>query len=90
MATGINKVKQHIDFGVYETNIPYEKEYLKEYREDQRKRNEQFKKDLLTALGITDHPKAERLFEIAWDHCHSNGLTEILYYAAELSELLDK
>ena len=59
-----------------------------EYREEENKIYCQFKKDLLEEIGIANHPKAEQLFNMAWDRGHSNGYTEVLIEAEELSELL--
>jgi hypothetical protein len=33
----------------------------------------QFKADVLAELGLTDHPKAEKLFSMAWGCGHSEG-----------------
>lgn len=35
-----------------------------------------------------DHPKAETLFELAWDHGHSAGLAEVATYYGEFAELI--
>jgi hypothetical protein len=58
---------------------------------DERKRlSAKFKADLLRHLGIEGHPKAEKLYEIAWDEHHSSGLREVAYFAEALAELLDR
>ena len=49
---------------------------------------EQFKADLFVELGITDHPKREALFRLAWHHGHSAGHMAIFLWAQELAELL--
>jgi hypothetical protein len=48
----------------------------------------QFKAELLQELGLDKHPKAEKLFEMAWDDGHSNGFLEVAICAAKLAELL--
>ncbi len=47
-----------------------------------------FKKDLLEDLGITDHPKADKLYDMAWEDVHSAGLEEVYNVALDLVELL--
>jgi hypothetical protein len=64
------------------------KKIVDKYREEENKIYCQFKKDLLEELGIADHPKAELLFNMAWDRGHSCGYSEVLIEAGELSELL--
>lgn len=47
-----------------------------------------YKKDLLAAFGVTDHPKAEKAFAMAWDQGHAYGLYEVLLKFADLVELI--
>jgi hypothetical protein len=56
---------------------------------DQKECREAFKRDLLADLGIADHPKADRLFELAWDYGHASGYSEVYNYALELVDLLN-
>lgn len=48
----------------------------------------QFKQDLFVELGIVGHPKAEKLFAIAWEHGHASGYSEIMSYAWDLVDLI--
>jgi hypothetical protein len=48
-----------------------------------------FKHDLLAELHIIDHPKAEKLFDIAWTQCYRQGLQSIADLAYAMSELLE-
>lgn len=50
----------------------------------------EFKRDLEEEHGVTGHPKAERLFQIAWDHGHSAGFSEVLGWYSELAELIQE
>ena len=50
---------------------------------------EKFKRDLFEELGISDHPKREKLYSLAWELGHSTGFSEVVSYAEQLSELLD-
>jgi len=48
-----------------------------------------FKADVLAELGLTDHPKADKLFGMAWDHGHSSGYSDVLSWAEEFAELVN-
>jgi hypothetical protein len=63
---------------------------LDNYNRDQKNVTDQFKADLLEELGITNHPKAELLFNMAWEEGHSEGYQSVFYYADMFSELLEK
>lgn len=60
----------------------------KEYRATQERITQSFKRDLLEFLGVSDHPKAETLWVMAWDRGHSNGYNEVAMEAENLAELL--
>lgn len=85
-----------MNFDTYINQVPYPTRELKavDYNVQVKWRNEQhrlhalFRKDLLEDLGITNHPKADKLFEMAWDNGHSEGLQAVYDWAVELSELL--
>ncbi len=49
---------------------------------------ELFKRDLFAELGIVGHPKAEKLYSIAWDMGHSSGFSEIETVAWDLLPLI--
>ena len=61
---------------------------LREYRTLETQVIEVFKRDLLVSLDLTEHPKANRLYAMAWEHGHSSGYAEVAMYAEELAELL--
>jgi hypothetical protein len=48
----------------------------------------QFGTDLINAFKLTDHPKAEKAYIMAWNKGHANGLYEVLLVFSELTELL--
>jgi hypothetical protein len=60
----------------------------KAYNDENNRLYAQFKKDLFAYLEITDHPKAEKLFALAWSHGHASGYSEVAVYADEFVELL--
>jgi hypothetical protein len=48
----------------------------------------QFKQDLFVELGIVGHPKADKLYSIAWEMGHSAGYSEVLSYAWDMVDLI--
>lgn len=50
--------------------------------------HEKFKADLFEYSGVTGHSKAQRAFDIAWDHSHSDGLSNVVHTFEELADLL--
>lgn len=48
----------------------------------------QFKADLADELGLTGHPKFDKLFDIAWEEEHDCGYEAVYNYASTLAELL--
>lgn len=62
---------------------------VKSYREEMRKLMLVFKADLFEHLGIAGHPKADLLYDMAWDRRHSDGgLCGVMEEAEELARLL--
>lgn len=47
-----------------------------------------FKEDLFKELGISDNPKREKLFELAWERGHSSGYESVYSEANELVDLI--
>ena len=51
----------------------------------------QFRRDLETEHGLTNHPKAATVFGMAWDRGHSDsrdGYKTVAYYYEDLANLL--
>lgn len=48
----------------------------------------EFKKDLFEEYGVSNNPKAEKCYSIAYELGHSNGYNEIGYYFSEIVELI--
>lgn len=71
----------------------------KAYRDDQRRLHDQFKSDALVELGLLEfasdgtilfkHPKAELLWEKAWDRGHDCGYSDVWNVIQDLKELID-
>jgi hypothetical protein len=58
------------------------------YREEESRLTEQFKADALAEVGLTGHPKADKVYHLAWEYGHSAGLSEVMNYLPELAELV--
>lgn len=67
-----------------------QEQYLQQLKEVNRKSSEiddQFKQDLFEELGVENHPKRDKLYELAKEHS-SGTYNEIYYSADEFSELM--
>lgn len=58
------------------------------YRNRQAELTLQFKKDAFAVLGIADNPKAEKLYEHAYDDAHSEGYQAIFQWMEDMAELI--
>lgn len=64
------------------------REKNKQYRAEGGVINAQFKAAVLEYFELTNHPKAEKFWEIVWERGHSGGYSEIIIEAEDLAELL--
>lgn len=51
-------------------------------------KQKEFRKALADTYELTDHPKEELLFNLAWEQGHSNGYNEVALCYDEMSVLL--
>lgn len=58
------------------------------YQKETARLHAEFKRDMFAHYEVTDHPKVEIAYRIAWDHGHSAGYAEVDSYFAELVEIL--
>lgn len=79
---------------LFETEI--NTKYKNQLKEDKEKYNEisaqllaQFKQDLEEVNGLTNHPKADMLFNKAWEMDHSDGYYQVYMTYNDLADLLD-
>lgn len=62
---------------------------MKLYNEDNAKLLAEYKKDALAETGLTDHPRAEKAWDMAWDHAYSSGWEHnVLSELQDLADLL--
>lgn len=79
-----------------QTRLTYEKvvdeaaykQMQKEYHEEESRCYNQFKQDLFKEYNVTNNPKAEKCFNIAWERGHSSGYESVANEFDELVELI--
>jgi hypothetical protein len=58
------------------------------YREEQYKIDNEFKLALFKEYGVEDHPKREKVFDMAWQNGHASGYGDVEYHFSEYVELI--
>ena len=58
------------------------------YRRRESEIREEFKQGALKALNLTEHPKAELLWDMAWEDGHASGLMEVWITINRYAQLL--
>lgn len=58
--------------------------HMKHYQEENLKLQEEFRIDLIEEYKMTDHPKANKIFDKAWDMGISGGLQEVEFCFQDL------
>jgi hypothetical protein len=61
---------------------------LSVFRDEQVKLDERFKQDVLRENGLVGHPKAEKVFALAWEEGRSSGYSEVADRVERLAELV--
>ncbi len=64
------------------------KEHQKQYGEETHKLHEEFVNDLFEKFNVTDNPKRQKAFDLAWEKGHANGLEEVYNEFYDLVELI--
>ena len=57
------------------------------YQVDKDEKMKRFKNDALDYCGLSNHPKADKIYSYAWAEGHSSGLHEVLSKLEEIAEL---
>ena len=94
-------VRDRIKAGDYDTKLPFlikaqeqditTEEFLasrEAWHSDRTRLEGVFKADLFAEHGVTDNPKAERCWELAWEYGHPSGLMEVANYFDDLVDLI--
>ncbi len=89
---GINHIKPEIEIKNCVKDVSFRRaDYLLELSNHHKAGHDaelQFKADLADELGLTGHPKWDKLFDIAWEEEHDCGYEAVYNYASTLAELL--
>ncbi len=73
----------------YQKSVEEYQKKIKDYRKQCMAQIEKFKQAALSYVGVPiEHPKANKLFNMAWNNAHSEGLSGVVMEMEELSELL--
>lgn len=64
------------------------KDAVGKYNDVSQSLEREFKRDLLEEYGVTNNPKADLCYQIAWDIGHANGINEVSYYFEAFVELI--
>jgi len=72
----------------YEVALSNFREAIRAYRQENVRLDNLFKADALEELGLTDHPKANRFFELCWNEGHGSGFYEVWNEMDKWSDLL--
>jgi hypothetical protein len=92
-------VYDKIKDGDYTSKLPYPKGFRanwtskdedmrRAYKEDADRLDEQFKIDALQELGVAGHPKAQKLYLLAYEHGHAGGYSDIWTYMNDFADLV--
>lgn len=85
-----------MNYNDYKNDLPYPRHDLpkeehatmrKAYRDRDKELKAKFRDDIEAEYDMTGHPKADKLWELAWEYGHSAGYSEVAIYYAELVEL---
>lgn len=82
-----------LNFSEYKNTKPYamrskNKDMWEAYNAEESRVIEKFKADMFDDLGISDNPKRNELYRVAWDYGHSSGIQEVYNYALDLVDLI--
>lgn len=61
---------------------------MTKYRKGENDSYLKFKEDLFKEYGVSDNPKLEKAFDMAWDRGHPSGYRDVVYYFDELVDLI--
>ena len=64
------------------------KAHSKRYNEESSKLYKEFQNDLFEEFEVSDNPKKDKCFDLAWEYGHSSGYREVYNYFSEFVELI--
>jgi hypothetical protein len=60
-----------------------------QYTDEKHKLHEEFVNDLFENFNVTNNPKRQKAFDLAWEKGHANGLEEVYNEFYDLVELIE-
>ena len=60
----------------------------KEWHEEELNIRKKLKDDLFSEYNVQDNPYKDKVWELAWEHAHSDGLDEVVIYFEEYVKLI--
>lgn len=82
-----NEIQAEIDKKIGEAKENHEKRLI-EYYEKEKQLLDEFKRDMIENSGLTNHPKVEECYKLAWEFGHEEGLQSVASFFDKLDELL--
>lgn len=84
----MTSVQEKIAARYYDNKFIWTAENKHKYVEETKRLEKEFKSDLEVEFDVLGHPKADKLFDLAWSFGHGSGFYEVYFYYSELSELV--
>ena len=82
-------VREYADaLAAWETSMVEYNRLITIFNTKQRELDAKFKVDVLAEYGLTGHPKANDVFEFAWNEGHSSGYSEVELWVAKLANFV--
>lgn len=72
----------------WEKDMEVFREAEKVYRQADHLLQVQFQNDVLKENGLGNHPKADKVYALAWEEGHANGYREVALWVEKLAELV--
>ena len=94
MSEDERSIRDRVEQGEYRPKTPFvlfskNPTANKAYLDDERNCYQRFKHDALEDVGLLNHPKADKIFDYAWDKRHADGCLAVYDILCELADLLD-
>lgn len=84
-----NELRQYADaLEQYDKDKQEYENQVKPLRDEASERYDEFKRDLFDEYGVTDNPKRDKCYAIAYEYGHSSGCGEIHSYFCNIVELI--
>lgn len=72
----------------YEADVASYTTAMEAYRKESGELEIKFQRDLEVENGVSGHPRAGLLYQLAYDRGHSSGMGEVALYYSEMADLI--